>query len=91
MSFIVSLKLLFFVTKSPKYFSKVLGQHDQLQKIPLGKMMKGQWSQNLQFWLRNCLELPHDFFFDLLVFANLPAGHSGGVSRGRVHGCGCLC
>ena len=23
------------------------------KKSPSGKVMKGQWSQNLQFWLRN--------------------------------------
>ena len=26
------------------------------------KLVKGKWSQDLQFWLRNGLKLPHQFF-----------------------------
>ena len=52
-------------------FTTVIDQTDQLQKYFLHKVMTENWSQNLRYWLRNCLKLPRD-----------TAGHSGGVSNG---------
>ena len=49
-------------------FSKVSSQIAQLQKDSLGKIMKGHWSQILQFWLRNGQKKPDRKSF-LLVFA----------------------
>ena len=51
------------VYKSPTIFwrkkvvllpiAKVLGKMIKYKNIPKGKVMKGRWFQNLQFWLRN--------------------------------------
>ena len=62
--------------------------------------MTGYWSQIKQFWLRNAPKPPGGkkyIFWSLPLLMDLgqdkqqhPAMHSGGVSSGRVRGCGCL-
>ena len=44
--------------------------------------MEEHWSQNQNFWLRNGVHQPAKKG-DLLVCANLPAVHIGGVYRWR--------
>ena len=60
-------------------FTKVFSQNYQLQKYSLHK--RSESNIVLQFWLLNGLKLPHGKNVDFWVFANLPAVHSGGVSR----------
>ena len=51
--------------------------------------MKGHWSQNLQFWLRNGLLNATQFYFNFCILVNHLAVYSEGDSRGWVRGCGC--
>ena len=57
------------------------------KKIPFAKVMKGQWSQKLQFSQKWSRIAPRKKV-DSLVFANHPTIHCEGVSRGRVRGGG---
>ena len=45
--------------------------------IPYIKVMKGTWSQNLNFLLKNCQKLPYGKKVDFWVFVNHAAVHSG--------------
>ena len=79
-------------------FTKGESQIDQLQKYFLGKSNERTMAQKLQFWLRRGPKLSSGFLGlhnSLLMCLGQdqqqdPAVHTGGVSRERVHGCGCL-
>ena len=52
------------------------------KKIPSGKAMKGQWSQNVQLWLRNGLKLAGNHPAELCIVGEIAGGGSMAVAAG---------
>ena len=70
-------------------FTKVLGQNYQSQKDFLHKSNKREVVVRFDIFDHKWSILASRKKVDLWVFANHPAVHSRGVSRGQVCGCGC--
>ena len=81
--------VLFFLLLLP--FTKVLGPIDQLPKDSSRESYERTLVPKKDFsghkWSNIAKQKKEEKKF--AVFANHPAVYSGGVSRGRVHGCGC--
>ena len=69
--------------------TKVLGKNYQLQKESLQKCNKGEVFSKFAIFTQKWSKIAIKEKVDFGVLANHPAVHSGGVSRGRAHGCGC--
>ena len=70
-------------------FTKILSQKDQLEKDSLHTSNERKVVSEIAILAQKWAKIALKKKVDLWVFANHPAVHSGGVSRGRVRGGGC--